>query len=228
MDRRTVVRGGLGLAFGMGLAGCSGSTAPPPRQSKTFADVSVSGETLEIDLAQSPTVETRSASADAAQVALIGEAKAAKGGAKGAKGASGRGSGGYRSAPKGRHGWAVYYGGDYDDWHEEHRDEVTTTEADILTVGVAYLGSDTEYSTNPPGPGPVAWDQTWSKPADGKTIAVDLTQVGSGLAGWYRVGTELRAADGQLKAPWEAADFEVESATDGATIDTAWHVRPRL
>lgn len=235
MKRRSFVRGSVGLATGIAVAGClgfGGDNAPPPRKAKVFENVDFSGTTMEIELHPSPEVESRAEEgqsdlgAVAASLAPVGVARAAKGAGK-------RGAGGYSSAPRGRHGWAVWHGGNYgDDWRDDHRDELVMYSAAIATLGFAYLGSDNAYENDPPGPGPddVSWDRTWDDPGEGETLTVDIAEVTSGASpneGWYRVGTELVSADGDLNFGWQAADFEVEKEGNWV-MDKAWHVKPRV
>jgi len=239
MNRRTFIRGSAGLAAGLGLAGCSllgGTNAPPPRDAKVLEDVSLDGQTLEMTLESSVKVESRAETnqsdlgggAVAASLLPVGVASAAKGG----RGATGRGSGGFSGARKGRHGWAVWHGGDYeDDWREEHSDELQMYDANVKTLGIAYLGDDNEYEENPPGPADVNnWDETWDNPEEGQTVTAGLAAVSpldSPREGWYRIGEELVSEDGEIDFGWQGHDLEVGREGNWA-IDKAWHVRPRV
>lgn len=229
MQRRSFIRAGvLGLA-GIGtLAGCSGSSsANPPRQSEVFNQVQVSSGTIEVPLVADPIVESRadveaSLNVGASVLPIVGVANAQKGGGRGS-GATGRGTGGYSTAPHGRHGRAIYHGhDDDDDWREDHRDEIETYRASHQRVGLAYLGSDDQYSDDPPEPGPVDWDQTWSDPEE-QTVTYENVQ-----QGWYRVGSKLQAEQGSHDFGWEAVDFEVDEESSGYEIENPWKVSPRL
>lgn len=216
------------------LAGCGSNTSPPARRAEVFADVELSGTTLQVELASDPEVESRVEDVGGANPSIardvdpapIGAARAAKGG----RGATGRGTGGYSSAPRGRHGWAVYHGHDDDDWREDHREDLRMYDATVATLGAAYLGPDHEYEEDPPGAEPVNWDRTWDDPEGGTSATVDLASLSPGdgaRPGWYRIGAELVAEDGATNFGWHSADMEVDA--DGSpTIDEAWHVRPRL
>lgn len=214
------------------LAGCGSNASPPPRRAEVFADVELSGATLQIQLASDPEVESRVDDVGGANASLggdaapVGVARAAKGG----RGATGRGTGGYSSAPKGRHGWAVYHGHDDDDWREDHEEDLRMYDATVATLGVAYLGRDSQYEDNPPGAEPVPWDRTWDDPEEGTAATVDVAALSPGdgaRAGWYRVGAELVAEDGETNFGWHSADMEVD-AGGSLHVDEAWHVRPRL
>lgn len=226
MNRRSFLRGATGLAVGVGLAGCSilGSKAPP-RKSKVFSDVSASQGDLTVDLRSTVKVQSRKDPNQNAVVAAgflgglspIGRARAAKG-------ATGRASGGYSSAPKRRHGWAVWHGSDNDDeWRQNHSDELQMYTADVKTMGVAYLGTEETYEDDPPGPGPVPWDKKWVDPKEGATKQYDLTE-----EGWYRVGVELVGKNNSLDFEWQGADLKIDQQTDGWSVEKAWHVKPRV
>ncbi|MEZ3117339.1 hypothetical protein RYH80_15590 [Halobaculum sp. MBLA0147] len=248
MRRRDALRGTAGLLAGAGLAGClGGDPAPPPRESRVFEDVSIADATLQIELVSQPFVESRkdvgaSGALDskrggstvdlgAALGALspIGVASAQKGG--GGRGATGRGAGGYRSAPTGRHGWAVWHGSDDDDeWRENHAQEIEEYPADVDRIGVEYLGRESEYEDDPPGPGYVPEGKVWDDPEPGTELTARLAAVSptDGPAeGWYRVGVHLVHAEGTADFGWQGADLEVDN--EGSWIvDKAWHVKPRL
>lgn len=233
MNRRRFLRGSAGLAAGVGLAGCSilGSTAPPPRKAKVFDSVDLQGTTLTVALRSDVVVESRreESQGDVVAAGFLGGLSPV-GVARAAKGAGNRGAGGYSSAPKGRHGWAVWHGSnDDDDWRENHSDELRMYDATVATLGLAYVGSDNAYENDPPGPGPVPWDQRVNDPEQGAQMQVGLGELAGGTPreGWYRVGTELVSADGSMNFGWQAADFEVDN--EGRWIvDKAWHVKPRV
>ena len=245
MNRRRFLRvsgGGVALAT---LAGClSSDDDPPPRDAEVFEDVSIADGVMEISLASAPTVESRAAVEETAAVSAllpVGVARAgsrsSSGSGSGVSGATGRGSGGYSSAPKdGRHGWAIYGGHSGGGWRDDHEDEITTYTAAIAALGVAYMGRNSEYQQDSPGPEPVPWDEEWSDPDPGTTLEADLAAVSSDAGtgstaseGWYRVGTHLESQDGAVDFDWQAADFKLErGSTGGLTVDEAWHVRPRL
>lgn len=219
------------------MAGClfGGNNSPPPRRSEVFDDVALEGSQLQIQLHSDVEVESRrenqgalDAGDAAANVAPVGAARAAKG-------AGGRGTGGYSSAPKHpRHGWAIWHGGDYaDDWREDHRDEIQMYDATVATLAVAYLGTDSDYENDAPGPGPgeVSWGKTWEDPDNGASASADIAAVSPGdtpREGWYRVGTELVSRDGSVDFGWQAVDFEVDQQSGGWAIEKAWYVKPRV
>jgi hypothetical protein len=220
------------------VAGCLGSSSPPPRKSNSITDVELVADdatpTLEVALADDPWVMSRydagGSSARSAPNGLggllpVGTAGAQKGGGGAAgRGATGRGNGGYSSAPRTHHGFAWYHGGSYaDDWYENHRDEVDRYQTTVATLGVAYLGSNDRYTDDPPGPGPVPWDRTIEDPEDTETYAVERE-------GWYRIGAELRGENVSHDFEWECVDLHLEEGftTDGMEIDEEWKVSPRV
>lgn len=218
------------------LAGCGSDAAPPPRKAEVYSDVELDDSTLVIDLVSDPEVESRVDEVGDASGSLAGDSGPAPVGvaraAKGGRGATGRGTGGYSSAPTGRHGWAVYYGGAYgDDWRDDHDDDVRMYDAEIATLAVAHLGTEAEYEDDPPGPGPVPWDETWEDPDEGTAESIDLSSMSSSVvslgADWYRVGTELVATDGSTNFGWQCVDVLVEAGED-RSIDEVWHVRSRV
>lgn len=248
MNRRRFLRiSGSGLALSTAsLAGClSSDDDPPPREAEVFEDVSIADGVMEISLVSEPTVESRADVADAAiapALAPIGVARAGSRSSSGSgsgssvSGATGRGTGGYSSAPKDdRHGWAIYGGHTHSGggWRDDHEDEITTYTAAVAALGVAYMGRNSEYQQDSPGPEPIPWDEEWSDPEPGTTLEADLAAVsGDGSTareGWYRVGTHLESQNGAVDFDWQAADFKLERGSDGGlAVDEAWHVRPRL
>ncbi|MFC6976855.1 hypothetical protein ACFQL1_22540 [Halomicroarcula sp. GCM10025709] len=233
MDRRSFLRSGSALIGGTALsalAGCSGgSSSPPPRRAQVFEGVSLSGTQLQIQFVSNPRVESRVETVDGSlalgQLSPVGVASAQKG----ARGAT-RGSGAYSNAPRGRHGWAVWHGGDYDDWREEHDDELRMYPAAISAAGVAYLGSDQRYENDPPDAGPVPWDTQWSSAQNGASHTVALSEAApssSPQEGWYRVGTKLVGEESNADFGWQGADFEIDN-NGSWQIDKSWHVRPRV
>ncbi|ELZ07037.1 hypothetical protein [Natrialba aegyptia] len=249
MNRRRLLRvSGSGLAIAVGgLAGCLGSSdeTPPPRESTVFDDISIVEGTMEIALVSEPEVESRADNVDApvaTPLVPIGLARAgsrSSSSGSGSSGATSRGNGVPSSAPTGRHGWAIYGASSGSHWRDNHDDELETYRATIATLGVSYMGSNDAYQAESPGPEPADWDEEWSDPELGSMFEVDLpglsadgqgeTETESEIdAGWYRVGTHLESPDGDTDFGWQAADFKLEQATSGWTIDEAWHVRPRV
>lgn len=233
MDRRQYLRVTAGAATA-GLAGClgilGGDNAPPPRRARVFSDVRVQDATVVVAFADRIEVESRQdvdASLEgAADLAPVGVASAQKG-----RGATGRGTGGYRSAPKGRHGWAVWHGyDDADDWREDHDDEIRMYPARVDRLGLAFLGPTERYEDDPPGPGPVPWDETYDDPDPGATVReslATLTDADRPREGWYRVGVHLVHARGNADFGWQAADAKLDREGNWA-IEKAWHVRPQV
>ncbi|WP_324760427.1 hypothetical protein [Haloarcula montana] len=236
MDRRSFLRSSSALVGGAALsslAGCfggSGSSSPPPRRAQVFEGVSLDGRQLQIQFVSDPRVESRVETTEGSlavgQLSPVGVASAQKGG-----GGAARGSGAYGSAPRGRHGWAVWHGGNNDDdWRENHQDELRMYPAMIGAAGVAYLGSDQRYEDDPPDAGPVPWDKKWENQQDGESHTVPLSEAAPSDApreGWYRVGTKLVGEESGADFGWQGADFEIDN--EGTwQIDKAWHVRPRV
>jgi hypothetical protein len=235
MDRRSFLRGSIGIATGLGLAGCLGGSSPPPRRAQVFSDVELQGTTMQIDLSSQPQVESRIEDVQDAALSMGGAGVAGSlspiGVARAAKGAGNRGAGGYASAPRGRHGWAVWHGGAYsDDWRDNHRDDLRMYAASVAVLGVAYLGTDNEYENDPPGPGPQPWDKKWQNPNDGAAKQVDIGAISPGSGpqeGWYRVGTKLVAKNENADFGFQGADFEIDNEGNWI-VDKAWHVKPRV
>ena len=251
IDRRTLLTtGGIVAAGGLtALAGCTeSSTEPPPRKSNVIDEVELStdGSTLRIDpygesdrwvqsrrdlaVETSPgsddrtdAVESISVPAALAALSPVGTARAAKG-----RGATGRGSGGYSSAPRTANGRAWFWGGSYaNGWYDDHEDEVDEYPVDIATLGVAYIGSDTRFEEQDPGPGPINWDDTYDAPTDEEIE----TSVRDLRPGWYRVGANIVVAAGPDEGTdlgWECLDLRVEETADGKEITERWKVSPRI
>ncbi|ELZ95916.1 hypothetical protein C440_06487 [Haloferax mucosum ATCC BAA-1512] len=228
--RKFLYTSGLG-ALGA-LAGCLGSKSPPPRKSSVVADFETSDGSLVIDLADETWVMSRYEPnhQSISGVSPIGIASAkGKGGGVGGRGATGRGSGGYSSAPRTKHGHAWFYGGDYaDDWYEDHGNEVSRYGVGIAALGIAYLGSTEAMKDDAPDAGPVAWDETFDNPDD--TVAYDLTSRNEfNRDGWYRVGTHVVGSDTDHDFRWECYDLEVTGLGDEKfTIEEQWKVSPRI
>jgi hypothetical protein len=237
MKRRRFVSAAIGgTALLGGLAGCLGNDAtPPPRRSTVIEDLSIADETLTVTLADDPTVESRAELGNEARlgneeqtqlgaVVPVGRAAAKGKGGGGGKGATGRGSGGWHSAPR-HNGCAVYHGGDYETWRENHDDDVSRYQAAISTVGIARLGRDFLTEDALPGPGPAdSWDETYDPGGQSDSISHPIDR-----SGWYRVGFHLQAEHHEHDFDWEAIDFAVELEADGEyEISHPWKVSPRL
>lgn len=227
MDRRSYLKHFAATATVV-MAGCSGGSSPPPRDANVYERVAAADGDIVVDLSAQPSVESRaslssSQSLDAAVALPVGRAAAAKGGGRGS-GATGRGSGGWSSAPKNSNGRAIYHGhSDDDEWREEHDDEIRRYRAVPAVVGAAYLGPESEYSDDPPEPGPVEWDVRRTDPAAGETVEVPIQR-----PGWYRVGTRLEAAEADHDFGWESIDFRARQTSDSYELTEKWQVPPRL
>ena len=230
------------------VAGCLGTNnEPPPRRSNVIDEVELAadGSALRIDpygesdrwlqsrrdLDADPAsgsgdgTDTESTASLSALAALspVGRARAAKG-----RGATGRGSGGYRSAPRTANGRAWFWGGSYTNgWYDDHDDEVSQYPVDIATLGVAYIGSNTRFEEQDPGPGPINWDDTYDSPTD---EAIE-TSVRDLQPGWYRIGANTVVAEGPDEGTdlgWECLDLRIEQTLDGKEITERWKVSPRI
>jgi hypothetical protein len=247
VQRRDVLRSAVGVAAGIGLAGClGGDEGPPPRRANVFDDVSASDGQLQVELVDQPRVESRkdlgNASLDGVAAGTlpdglspVGVASAQKGGGRGgggsSRGATGRGRGGYSGAPSGRHGWAVWHARDDDDeWRENHADEVEMYPARVDRMGVEFLGPTAEYEDRAPGPGYVPQATSWDDPDPGTTVSTGLaaaTSADTAREGWYRLGVHLVHRRGEADFGWQGADLKLDE--DGSWgVDKAWHVRPLL
>lgn len=244
MYRRELLRTVGGVCATVSLAGCiggflGGGSNPPPQRFEAFEDVTVDDGTLQARLEPEPAAETRAkVSAPPASPSLgggeavlpdvadavgsvspVGVASAQKGGGRGG-GATGRGTGGYRGAPRGNNGHAIYHGDDDDDdWRENHDDEIGYYRAAIDRVGIARLG--VRGGDDLPGPGPVNWDRTIDDVSGGDTVTYDVSR------GWYRLGSRLVAVDDDHEFGWMSLDVEVEPGSN-STIEESWKVAPRL
>jgi hypothetical protein len=259
MERRNFIKAIGGTAAVTAIAGCTGDVgteSPPPRRSNVIESVTVGDDpsTLVVipeetndqwvqsrrdfdyvvDGEPSDNEETAS-DGDANQTSTslsflsglspIGVASAAKG-----RGATGRGAGGYRSAPKTSSGRAHFWGGAYvGSWYDDHDDEVEQYPVLIDQLGIAYLGTDEQFQEQDPGPGPVAWDETYTS-AD-EEIETDVNNL---QEGWYRVGANIvvdnrGAGDAEgADLGWECVDFRVEETDNGKEITEEWKVSPRI
>ena len=251
MDRRQYLRVTAGAATA-GLAGClgffGGDQSPPPRRAQVFADVRVQDAAVVVEFADRIEVESRQevnanlkgvADSDGiadpdgvADLAPVGVADAQKGrGGRSGRGATGRGTGGYRSAPKGRHGWAVWHSHDDDDeWREDHDDEIRMYPARVDRLGLTFLGPTAKYEDDPPGPEPVPWERTRDDPEPGETVRAPLsalTATDTPREGWYRLGVHLVHANGGADFGWQAADAKVDREGNWE-MEKAWHVRPQV
>lgn len=235
MQRREfLLKGSLAVGGTAGLAGCfglfGGNNQPPPRESHVFEPVRLQDNQLVVDLEDEVWIESRadvgSGRLAPRQAGLLsgfdlGDASPV-GVASAAKGATGRGTGGYATARKDRHGRAVLFGSDDDDdWYENNSDDIRRYTAVVTTLGIAYMGSDIAFEDNPPGPGPVDWDATVDEPREAQPYSVDRE-------GWYRIGAELTAANGNYNFGWESIDMEVDNEVGGMEIDEQWKVSQRI
>lgn len=219
-----------GVALLGGLAGCTGNSSPPPRKSNVVSEVETEDGALRIDLADNTWVMSRY---DDDQRALgapdglgglnpVGGARAKGRGGGGGRGATGRATGGYSSAPKTGKGRAWLYGGAYaNGWYDDHDDEVRRFGVAVAALGVAYLGSELQFQDDPPGPGPVQWDEQFRDPDDVETYDISRE-------GWYRVGTHIVDEQTNHDFNWESIDLKVESDGSGYEIDEEWKVSPRI
>lgn len=235
MQRRELLaKGALTVGAATGLAGCfglfGGGNNPPPRQSHVFEPLRIQGEELVIEFEDELWLRSRadvgSGRLRAAQAGLLAgvdpDEVSPVGLASAAKGASGRGTGGYITAPKDRHGRARLYGDDDDDeWYENHSDDIRRFSVVPVALAIAYLGSDAQFEDNPPAPGEVPWDRTAGNPGD--QMSVGLSQ-----PGWYRVAAELEAASANYNFGWESIDLEVDREANGFELDEQWKVSPRI
>lgn len=220
-----------GLAAVAALSGCLGNNSPPPRKSNVVSDFAIRDGSLVVDLADDTWITSRydSGGGSSANLNPIGVASAKGKGNGGGRGATGRGTGGYSSAPRTRHGYAWYHGGDYaDDWYEDHGDEVTRYGAVVTLLGVAYLGSNSQMQDEAPGPGPVPWDETIDDPGDTVEYRIDARDSFS-QDGWYRVGANVVGTDVDHDFRWECYDLDIRNASGGGfTIEEQWKVSPRI
>lgn len=251
VTRRSLLKtSGIGATVGLtAIAGCIGSSnEPPPRRSNVIDTIELSddGSTLRIDpfvdsdrwvqsrreldveTSARSTNQLRHTESPASRSALaklspVGRARAAKG-----RGATGRGSGGYSSAPRTTNGRAWFGGGSYaNSWYDDHDDEVSQYPVDIATLGVAYIGSNTRFDEQDPGPGPINWDDTYDAPT-GEEIETSIRNL---QPGWYRIGANTVVADGPDEGTnlgWECVDLRIQQTVDGKEITERWKVSPRI
>jgi hypothetical protein len=229
--RNFIIASGLG-ALGA-LSGCLGSQSPPPRKSNVIADLSIQDGSLLVDIADDTWVMSRyeSSQQSLSGVSPIGVASAKGGsGGGGGRGSTGRGTGGYSSAPRTRHGYAWYHGGDYaDDWYENNGEQVSRYPVGIAALGVAYLGSTDSMQDQAPDAGPVPWDERFENPSD--TVQYDISNRSEFRQdGWYRVGANVVGSDVNHDFRWECYDVEVDNGIGGGPleIEEQWKVSPRI
>jgi hypothetical protein len=238
--RRFLAAGTATLGATLGLAGCIGGigggsgSAAPPRESEVFQSIRAKQKALVVQLEQSPVVTSRAdiggnqnnmrqppSDGVLGALAPVGVASAGGRGGRGGRGASGRGRGGSGNVPSGRNGRNKYHGGSYSAWHNDHDDEVEEYRCQISRCGVGYLGSDAEYSDDPPGVGAVEWDETFPSPQQAMRYS-NLQR------GWYRVGAKLTSMNGNHNFGWEAVDFQMMSEGTGYNVANQWKISPRL
>lgn len=235
MQRRDfLAKGALTVGAATGLAGCFGlfgGSPAPPRDSHVFEPLRIQNGQAVVGLEDQLWLKSRadvgSGRLRAARAGVLGGLDLGElspvGTAKAAKGASGRGTGGYITAPKDRHGRAILYGDDDDDdWYSNKGNSISQYSVVPVAAGLAYLGSDARFEDNPPGPGQVPWDMTVSNPDGEMAMPLDRGP------GWYRVAVELSAANANYNFGWESIDFEVDRAADGLELDEQWKVSPRI
>jgi hypothetical protein len=241
MRRREFIAG-TGLVAASALAGCTGSSSPPPRKSNVFQNIRATDGKLKVNLEDNTWVKSRydgggqNALADPDEVgglasldkvgglSPVGGARAKGKGGAGGRGATGRANGGYGSAPKTHHGRAWWHGGAYaDDWYDDHDDEISRYGVAVSAIGIAYLGSEFEMEDDAPGAGPVPWDCRVNNPDDTEACTI-------GTDGWYRVGAELRGQNGH-DFDWECVDLKVDEtygSDGGYEVEREWKVSPRI
>lgn len=227
MQRRNFLRtAALAVGATTALAGCSSGPSTPPRESSVFESLAWTSGALAIDLASTPVVQSRAdISGSSVSLLPVGVAAAGGRGGRGGRGGSSRGRGSGTSAARtGRHGRKKWRSTDADDdWYEEHDDEIDEYRCAVRTCAVGYLGSDDAYEEDPPGPGPVNWDQEWTDPGS------DALQYSMSRPGWYRVGSHLVHPNTDHDFGWEAVDFELVPTVDGGfEVDNQWKISPLL
>lgn len=221
------------IAAGMGavstFSGCLGSNAPPPRKSNVVTDCTIQNGKLVVSLADDTWVMSRyDGNQQSLGVNPIGVAEAKGKGGGGGRGATGRGTGGYSKAPRTRHGFAWYHGGDYtDDWYENHDDEVKKYGVTVAAVGIAYLGRTEEMQEEAPDAGPVPWDKQVREVDD--TVKYDVSNRNNfRQEGWYRVGAHVVGENVNHDFRWESYDLEIDKGSSGFEIEEEWKVSPRI
>lgn len=244
--RRFLVGSGIALGGALGTAGCFGAaTNSPPRESKVFGNIEATADGISATLEDQPMVQSRRDMGSAVRNDRSAGALAAAapvGIARGQETAQQtssdpRGLGQADAAPRGRNGRAKWRGGDYQEWWDQHGDEVTEYEATVASAGFFYYGPTETFRSQLPGPGPLDWGLSINA-VEENTIAwgVDARE------GWYRIGALLER--GSVDLGWEAVDFEVRRADTQTTaagnetssqtteptyeIVTQWKVSPGL
>jgi hypothetical protein len=240
MKRRTFIAGLTSTGL-ISIAGCtSTSETPPPRRSDVIENIEIENNELVIEQYEDSEqwvasrrelseVNANTVSTGISSLSPIGVAEA-KG--RGGRGATSRGSGGrsFSSAPKTRSGRGFYGGGPYvGTWYNDHDDEVERYPVDVKNLGVAYIGTNEEFSELNPGPGEINnWNESLTDPDE--EIAVSVNELESG---WYRVGADVALdASGsgvdEVDFGWEAVDVRVEETSAGKEITERWKVSPRI
>lgn len=239
MNRRQFVATGVTLITAS-TAGClsglldDGDNAPPPRRSNLVEGFSVAVASMTVDFV-SPDEQwlmsrrdlNTAAGSDGTQESVSGFSTLSPFGVASAKGrgASGRGrsGGGSGSRPQTNNGFLWFGGGAYvGSWYNNHDNEVNRYDADIREVGVSYLGTNQTFRESAPGPGPVAWDDTYDAPDSSLEIDRSLSE------GWHRVGANVVAADGTANFGWESYDLRLQDTGSELEITEQWKVSPRI
>lgn len=232
--RRFLASSSVALGAVVGFAGClEGGSVPPPRASDVFKRIAWGSGAIFTKFVDEPRVQSRvdfesgqgqsnsliglGDDLSLADLSPVGVASAKGRG----KGASGRGSGSHASAPKGPRGWAIWHGGDYDEWWAEHEDDVEWYPTKITAAGIAYLGTQEEYEENAPGAGAAEWEKRWGSPTQ-------VIKYPTQNPGWYRVGALLLATGPDYSFGWGAVDFKLVDNGSGMEVEKGWKIAPRL
>jgi hypothetical protein len=240
MDRRDYLRAcGIAAAGSTGIAaGClgfgGGSSSAPPRKSQVIEAVAVDENALVVEPHSEKWVMSGrdislqnvefSATSALGSLSPVGSARAGKGGGRG----GGRSA---SSAPRTSRG-RYWYGADDDDddWYENNGDKVKQVPVVLGAVGVAYIGTNSDFQEQAPGPGPLDWDEQ----IDNVSGAVQSTILASQGAGWYRVGSNVNvdpssvASGENLDLGWECLDLRVQNVGAGLSITERWKVSPEI
>jgi hypothetical protein len=222
MKRRTFVRGAIGVGTVAALAGCSGDSSPPPRESEVVENIGIDSGAFRAKLEPNPVIQTRrvgeeesisfdSVASVAGSLSPIGVV-AAKGKA--------RGAGARAASARGRHGRPKWAGGAYGVWWDNHEDEVEEEACEIAECAIARIAPESAEEQQLPGAGPVAWDKRWTNVEAGQTVSWDEFAED----GWYRFGVRVVDSEDGTDYGWESVDLEVENGR----IDEKWKVSPRL